>query len=214
MNKLAELVNDESNHFIICQLQQRVDNDFRLCCLEDIINQLPKSKNINVVIVLYIMASEGGDLFQAFYIEKYIQALKKFYQKVTVVTIGGMYIQSAATIIHQLGNVRILEHGAEYMIHMYKTFKRDKRGHYSISMLKQHKKEFKMPLFKMFTNHYLKGNKYLSTRELKNMLKRNTFLSAYECKRIGLTDDVASSERIMKLLGKFWKHAARPSDDN
>lgn len=125
------------------------------------------------------ISSYGGEVASMWSIVKSIRTVKN---KRTLSCIEGM-AASAAGVIAISADYRTMDKNSIFMLH------HSIGGWFgNIEDLKDHQREFE--IIKSAMIRHFKENSILSVKEIEQMLKRDTYLSAEECLKMGLIDEI------------------------
>lgn len=141
------------------------------------------SKSDSINIILYI-DSYGGTLKDCYKFIDYINIIKRLH-KVKLTTVGMGVIASAATLIHSVGDERLITANTEIMIHELYTGMQGKYTEclsYIKSITDTHEKLIKI---------YLDTNKKNISREtLEILLRKESWFTADEYIELGFADSI------------------------
>ena len=147
--------------------------------------------------VTFRINSVGGEVYSGIAIYNHIRELKGY----TVTKVDGL-AASAASVIFQAGEERVMNSGAQMMIHGASSML---FGYYNladIAEVKQALESINNSIAKIYSNYSPK-----SERELLEAMKRTTWLTADEAVEWGLADSVSDTKAAERKVAVWNKNA-------
>ena len=110
MDQVISLINEVNTRVIFVNLCGDVNSQMYDAFTQVIDSSITFDRDTNVVLVLEIAESHGGQVCQVVRMQQYLNLMRMFFNnKLTVATIGIGYLHSSATLIHRLGDMRNIQ---------------------------------------------------------------------------------------------------------